>query len=226
MGIKGKPPTKGKLVQPKNVPKKKGTALARSGRGGSRVDQDALRYNGPVILRGMSQALTDLVITLNYTTTLVSTAGGVISTVFDTDPTLAPEFSDYSSLWKEYRCLATEIEFSPDLQYQSVSPGKTIGCALQRVDGFVAFTTWAGVVADPSFRFLSLQVPWNDGKFYTGTRCVPPKWEMNGTEEAGFIHCSTPGPTGAICLFGDGMGNAITYGRIVQRWLLQFRSPY
>ena len=204
----------------------KGQKLSKMVGGKNRISQDAIHYNGPVIRGGTQQALTDLVITLQYTVALGSNGSGVIDTLFTSDPSVCAEWSDYTALWKEYRCLAMEVEYAPSSQYSPVTGIKSIGAAILRIDGIFPFSTWAAVAADPSFRFLSLSVPWNDGKFYSGTRCHPPKWEMNGTEEAGFIPTGAPGSTGAIGLFADGLANSTGYGRIVQRFLVQLRNPY
>jgi hypothetical protein len=201
--------------------KKKGTGIPQA-------DPDSIRYTGPLSSAAINQGTDVTVAVLKDTSFIQADATGHVTTVWDNDPAVALNWSDWAANFAEYRTLAMYIEFEPDNRYNRPTTDnlKSMGCIVNRDGNTLPLAGWSSAVEHPSFRFISPADPWSFDNGMKGSKAHPPTWRMDGVEEAGFLSTTAHGPLGAIKLYGDGFTNSLTFGRYVQTWIVQFRYRY
>jgi len=180
--------------------------------------ENATSYQGPVAMPRAMLARATVEHELTATTTVTSTAGGVINNVFVNSPAGSSEFSSLALLFEEYRVLGFEIHFVPFYPHW----GSTTALAQnqaplvhwpQRNAGTAAPTTYTGAYQYAGAKVSSIQDEWRESI------------KMSGTLESEWVNTSAPISVAAVAVFGSGFSNSIQYGIAFSRWLLQMRSP-
>jgi len=170
------------------------------------------QYNGPVSMRVFSGGDHTTTLLLTYQTTLVSDAGGVISTVFGNNPSSAGNWADTNTVWGEHRVLAFKVEFFPYNRYSKT----TTTCIPVVVDvdrrSATALPNMAAATSRETAKLKSLEDPWKI------------EAKMKGSEEAQFLAVSSPNSFIWIKTYTSGLTVSTTYGLILVRYLVQFRN--
>lgn len=200
------------------VPRKSKGGRRKNRRGGnsrrSGTSSSSLVYRGPVVRNNDRMNTTVVEIVLAGGGAITSTAGGVIANTFSIDdPGTAANWSDYATVWDEYRVLAAELYYSPQNVFNKLT---TTVCApgylvIDR-DGSSALTSYSQASAYGSSRFLSLEKPF---------RSI---FRMNGVREAIFVTTASPGSTGSWLMYFSGLTASMTYGQVLIKWRVQFRG--
>lgn len=182
-----------------------------------------LSYHGPMSLPGSMMQNAPIVASLFYTSTISSDAVGLISTIYNNDPSVYADFSNYASLYDEYRYLGIELEFFPNNRYSKTTTTCLPGVGVVDRDDTTALASVALGFQYESNMVLSLEDPWTDRRHYRGA--LPSlKMKMNGAKEATWITTATPVATGCIKIRFEGLSSSTQYGRILVRGLFQFRG--
>jgi len=206
---------------PRIVPRKRKSAKSKSSsrrkanlkqRPGSECPVSAQVYRGPVVPRSTLEANTTDTVLLVYQTTLTSTAGGVIATVFGNAPNSAANWADWNTVEGEYRCLGMQVEFIPNNRYSKVSTTCRMLCIDDDRRSSTALASYAAATSRPSCRKLSLEDPWKHAI------------HMAGAEESQFVAVSAPASVSWIKTYADGLSINTEYGIVLVYYLVQFRN--
>lgn len=170
-------------------------------------------YKGPIDV-GQSKSSDLLLVTnLTSTTTMSSSAVGVLATELTFNPNTTTEWSSYAARFREYRVLAVEVSFMPS-QVVNLSGAVCGPCAIATNKGGVLGTptgvaqVWALANAKPKLMFK----PWN----YIIRPDDYTDLDVGST--------STPSSEFSMLVYGDGFTNSLLVGRLFLRWVVQFSS--
>jgi len=174
----------------------------------------ALVYKGPTQKRNDKTASTLSTVVMVNTSTISSSAGGVISNVFSSDPTVSENWADASGLFDEYRVLSMQIKYFPNDRYD---PGLTQHqrplIVVADHNGNATLSSYALAANYSSSNIRSTGDPW--------TKSL----NMEGVGEATFVNTSTsPSDLFYIKVFSSGLAVSSEYGRFFQYYRVQFRS--
>jgi hypothetical protein len=199
-----------------------------SSAGGNRkpTPASALVYKGP-IWTPADQLQQDLIeVSLYYTGTLSSNAGGVINSVFDQTMTYLQLWGDYYAAYDEFRVLGVELEYFPSNRYDRLTVTTTPGVSVVDRDSNNALSGITGSFIYSSARVMSLDDPWTDNHDYRGSSVPSIKWRMDGVNDATWITTANPIPTTkpTIKLFFSGLSASTAYGLVLTRYRVQFRG--
>ncbi len=117
--------------------KKNKTKQKKSSVGTQGPSQSADSYSGPIVPVTMVKEIDTGVRLLGDIATLVTTAGGVNSNVYSSDPTSMNQWANASAEWDEYRTLAIEVTHVPRNrrnQTLSVAYAASIGFTITVID--------------------------------------------------------------------------------------------
>lgn len=190
----------------------------RKSKGTRETPISAVVYRGPISTPAVKQACDLHTFVLVNVGQLVSSAGGVIATVFDNtaQASASPDWTGLSGVFKEWRILATEVRYIPWNQYSKATTTVTtpIYAVLDRTTA-TALTSVADAFGSATCRQKSLENPWS-----ISTR-------MNSVEEA--VWTPSGGSLAAsskqfIKLYAAGLSNSTTYGDFITHSVVQFRS--
>jgi len=174
----------------------------------------SLSFKGPVVSRFDKANTNEVVVVLRYYQLLTSTAGSQIENTYPLDnPSGALNWSDYSTVFDEYRVLASDIKYEPSNQY--TGPSTTVVNPIATVvdrDGSGPLTAFNNAIAYGSFEMHNLSRPWIR------------TYRMEGTREAVYSTTAAPGTTGSFLLYAGMVTASTTYGYVVQTWRVQFRG--
>lgn len=183
----------------------------------------ALSYAGPLAMAGSAYQNAPIVAPLFYTGTIGSDAVGTLTSVFNNDPSVYADWSNYASLYDEYRYLGIELEFFPYNRYSKTTTTCTPGVGVVDRDDTTSLASLALGFQYESALVLSLEDPWTDRRHYRGA--LPAlKMKMDGPRESLWITTAAPVATGCIKIRFEGLSSSTTYGRILVRGLFQFRG--
>lgn len=185
------------------------------------TSESALVYRGPTrVSTGNNTALT--------TTCLVRTsapAGNATTGMYlDTGTegiTGCNDWSNFASVYDEYRVLALEVTYVPnyDANYATGGLTQAVGAVgmyhdnVVRVSGGVTtFVSLADVCTNPSWQI-----------WHTGTRAKW-TWKATGTEEMQFYPVASAVRTGSIAGWIPGAASTSNYGTIFVSHVVQFRG--
>jgi hypothetical protein len=144
---------------------------------------------------------------------LTSSAGGVVSNVFTTNPNTAINWSSFAGIYDEYRVLALHIEYLPSNRYNKsnatlVAPGYIV----IDTDDTGAITVRNDAATYTSKKFVSLEMPWSM------------TYRMSTTENSQFITTASPISTSCFKLFFDNLTAAAFWGSVALTYVVQFKG--
>jgi len=174
-----------------------------------------IRYNGPSRLPENVHPEIKTV-ELHDGSAVTSSAGGVIelNATSSNVRTLGDDFSSWALLYREYRVLAIRLEYHPDVLGATIAAllYKPIYTVVDRLDNS-AVGAFTNIESNTSLRIFTLNQPWfREAK-------------MEDTSEADFIAASADSTSPfSIKGFTTGVTATTTYGRILIRWVVQFRT--
>jgi hypothetical protein len=207
----------GKAIRARSAlsgPDTKTIALAREqsrhGRS-SRVSIHALEYDGPIIPPGTELALTPYEIVINDTGDLGSTAGGVLLTVYSSNPSGSPNWTGSTDLFSRYRVLAWEVLYIPDNRYNRLTvTTRSVFVAIDRRNATAFTSNDDALELEPEM--LSMDSPWKVAI------------RMDTIQEATFQAVSSPTAFSWVKMYSTGHSISTVYGMVYLRWLLQFMA--
>ncbi len=177
-----------------------------------------LVYNGPARLPRSAQQDDLTLIQINNTGSVATSAGGVISTVFDAYAQMSTptDWTSIANLYTEYRILSMEIEFIPWNTYnQPTTSALAPLYSITERSNNVALGSAAGAVG-----YDSVQVVEPSTRF---SRVI----KMASTEEAQFIPVGSSPATASrlyIKLYSSGNVASTTLYDFVTRIVIQVRG--
>jgi hypothetical protein len=145
-------------------------------------------------------------------TTLASTAGGVIATVFSSDPSTSADFAELAAVFGDYRCLGFEIEALPFDQYSKTVVHCEPGVGVLDRANSTALASLNASEGYGSSRRLSLENPWKM------------TLKVDNIDEASFLPTNATVAFEWIKLYFANLTVSTNYMQILQRWRVQFRQ--
>jgi len=202
-------PGKRNQTKPKQTQKKRPSLRQRPGQ---ETAVDAQTYYGPVVPTATLESnITDTVL-LVFQTTLTSTAGGVIATVFGNAPNSAANWADWNTVDGEYRTLGMEVSFMPNNRYSKTTTICRMMCIDDDRRSSTALASYAAAASRSSCRKVSIEDPWKH------------TIRMAGAEESQFQAVSAPTSFNWIKVYADGLTISTEYGIVLVYYLVQFRN--
>lgn len=197
---------------PSSNKSKKKKSKTHQSTGKKELSAVSLQYSGPIRVRADAKAEDLATINLHYSGFLTSTAAAVINTVWSNDPGYAADWSNFYSIYSEYRVLGMEVMYYPSNRYSKTTTACTpILGVIDRVSA-TPLSSITQAMAYDSARVLSLEDPWSF-KLY-----------MQGSDEAVFVDTTSITVNQSIKLYGDNLSVSTNYGRILIYYLVQFRG--
>jgi len=153
---------------------------------------------------------------------VTSTAGGVIDgfasigTSSSVVRSVASDFSSWSGLYREYRVLSLRAEYHPNVKDAVPVAGAIIYQPVYSVvdrDDLSAVGAINNIISNSSLELHTLNEPWVR------------ETKMQSIGESNFVGVATD-PTSffVVKIFATGVSASASYGTILVRWLLQFRT--
>lgn len=169
----------------------------------------ASSYSGPILMPANDTE----VIVLKDNATVTCSAGGGISSVFNTNPSSARNWTEYSTSWVEYRVLGIHFTYFPIANAPST--------ILAGFSGYQSINH--GTVTAPTT--LAEASSTGDARGWNAFRNFTREWRMSTTGEALWQPCSGPATVSdTLVLYAIGAGVSLTYGDILIQYLVQFKT--
>ncbi len=196
----------------------KGKANSKKALSKTQVSPTALVYRGPSRLprsEGQNDVFTSQI---NNTGSIVSSAGGQITTVFDdySQTSTPTDWTSFQNLYTEYRILSMELEMIPWNKYNM--PTTTVCPPVYSVLDRANNTPLGSIAQAVAYDSVEIHEPSTRFK-----RVV----KMNSVEESQWIAIGSSPATAArfyIKLYCTGASNSTTYYDFVTRMVIQFRG--
>jgi hypothetical protein len=167
------------------------------------------RYNGPI--RMPMSDTTSVVLRDNATVTC--SAGGAIAALFNTNPSNARNWTEYSTSWVEYRVLGIRFTYFPIANAPSTT--------LLGFSGYQSINH--GTVTAPTT--LAEASSTGDSRGWNAFRNFVREWRMCTPGEALWQPCSGPATVSdTLMLYASGAGVSLQYGDILIEYLVQFKT--
>jgi len=170
-------------------------------------------YSGPTALPERKLGNVVIKVNLFQSITVVSTSGGVFSSVFNLALSSfdSTEVSGYST-YDEYRILAVDYKFVP-ISYHASLPSATHAVFVIALD------------RDSNVALTSLSQGWKYGAMSIASTSEKAKlrYLMRSTDEANFLPLSTSS-TGSFKMYSSGMTASTVYGYIMILGLVELRG--
>lgn len=187
---------------------------ARANRSGASygVSYDDTEYTGPVrnyFTNNEVQSFTSLSL---ITTSATSSAGGVLNTVFSTNPSSTTQWSNLQAVFDEYRVLALEVEYVP--LFSTLPSTLAGGTFIMVVDHDSA----------GSITVAGTAMGYESAKYGPIDRRLKHTFRMSGTLESNFINTSSPTGVQSVKTFATGLTASTKYGDFYARFLIQWRG--
>jgi len=189
--------------------------------------ENAIGYKGPSILpRGVRPDL--FTVELHYYQAATSTAAGIYDSNITSSLTSsngtgvgvsnATSWSNISGLYREYRVLSVRSDFTPSamgaIPNATTSFSQPFATVVDRDDSSSA-ASYANIVANESLRLCTCTKPFSRTA------------KMESTDESGYIlvaNSSSGSMTIKVFVASVGAPAATTFGAILYRWVVQFRT--
>jgi len=176
---------------------------------------NAQQFRGPIISRNMRAEEEVVSIPLIFTGVLSSSAGGVIDTNYNSDPS-GYGLSDWTGLagvYGECRVLGLEVKFFPNNRYSKISVNCTpLVVLVDREAPTATLGTYQLAASHESARIVSLEDPWTEVA------------KMQNAEESQFLSTSGTQALFSVKMYADGLTVTTQYGRCFVYLLIQFRG--
>jgi hypothetical protein len=173
----------------------------------------AITYNGPVsTTKSMRDNTRTMTTMLRYYSTVTTTAGGVINTVYGNAPSSCVDWSNFANCYDEYRVLGFKVHYAPHNIYSKTSQNcQNIITAVDNDSGG-AIASYNAMTAYESAALRSVEKPFN----------ITAK--MSGVTQSTFITTAAPVANQWIKFYGDTFANSSIYGAVLIEFLVQFRG--
>lgn len=172
-----------------------------------------INYRGPVRVPLAMQERDTVTTYVSWApSSLVTSAGGIINTVFDDNISTANDYSSFAAVWDEYRVLALKIEYRPISRYSSTLQPLFPGYVLVDRDDSTAIASAALASNYSSSKLVMLSDPFSH------------QIKMGGVEDAQFTTTASPVARNWIKLRFDNSTVSATVGVVHQFALVQFRG--
>jgi hypothetical protein len=149
--------------------------------------------------------------TLFYENALTSDGAGVYQTVFQPSSTF-DDFSDFSSVYDEVRCLSFKMMFVPSNRYTKVTTTCIPGYVFIDRGNSTAASSRAVSYAHESAKLVTLEDPWEHS-------C-----KMTSIDESSFQSVASFASLFFIKTYFNGLSLGTTYGYVRQIAIFQFRG--
>ncbi len=148
---------------------------------------------------------------------VTSSAGGVIADTWADYPQTSPDWTAMTTTFGEYRVLAMELRFVPNVQGATVAsvayaPFYVVWDSSQSTTTPTPLASYSAASQYVVSRIRALNEPWSIDH------------RMNGSEEATFVPTSNNAVDYAFKTYASGLTASTTYGRYFVRWKCQFRG--
>jgi hypothetical protein len=167
------------------------------------------QYSGPVTIPASDSISVILLDSYNVTATL-----GVVSLIFNNNPSSARNWTEYSTAWNQYRVLGIKFRYFP---YQNTPNGITLSGA-----GYssIYHGTAAGPTTLPIAASTGIAQPWSVFQRFTRN------WRMSEANEAAFTLTSAPASSSdTMVLYSNNISAAgATVGYVEVSYLIQFKT--
>jgi len=149
-----------------------------------------------------------------YDSAVASSAAGTIAINYDDYPTVSPDWASAIAVYAEYRILAMEVKFIPNVAGGNVStltyaplymvwnPNQATG----------VLTSYAAASQLAAFKSGALNQP------------LAMSHKMSSIEEGTFVSTLATTVDYSFQIFSTGLTASQPYGRVIVRWLTQFRG--
>lgn len=179
---------------------------------------NALRQNIPTnatFFRGPLDTTDDsTVVTLYLNATVTASAGGVVSGVFNNDPSNARNWTEYASSWYEYRVLGIRYKYDPNNVVNTAT-----------LNGFNGYHSIIHGLANIVPTSLAQAASTGISKPFNAFKPFQREWRMSDTEESVFGSVAAPAATSNTLIVYAENGTANNYyGNISVEFLVQFRT--
>jgi len=192
------------------------------------VPGNVVVYNGPVVPYYDSMSLDLHTQVLTYDATALSSGAGLMDPTFQfSNPNPAADWSNFIAIYDEYRVLAMDVVFCPNMEDTLNTAGlaQLFAPMLSVIDRDTnaALTTYAAALNYGSINYHTLTKKARREMKMSGVNS-----EISGGIPSGegvFLNCqSAPTLSGSIKFVAVGLTANSTYGHFYVRWLVQFRG--
>jgi len=215
------------------APRKKGNKSAKRSRPKPlnqtrELPAKSMIYNGPVVDKAELQSADTHTMSFMQDITAVSTGAGLMAPVFPFEnPNSAQDFSVAIQMFDEYRVLAMDVTFVPNMENTLDTANLALNhapiYAVVDRDSNSALTAYATALNYPSISYHTLTKKWTKKMNMQGSSI-----EVSsgiGNAEGLWLNCqSTPTLCGSIKIVAVGLSASATYGHFILRYRVQFRG--
>jgi len=191
----------------------RGVTLQRQPTVGGELDASAVTFEGKVLDDATRQAMDCRTMILQYSQTIASSSGGVMSSYLVNNISSAYDWTEFAEAFAEYRILGFRAEFFPWNRYSKTTTLTTpLVICIDRSGDTSAPVSYQQIMEYSSGKKKSLEDPWSM------------EWRMSSSEEAQFKPVTDVAPVVGLKLYADGLSASTTYGRFFYYWRIQFRN--
>jgi len=177
------------------------------------VPISAVVYSGPIRTLNEKDAKATHTVTISASSTVTSTAGGVINNVVSNSPIGFPEWAGLAALFQEYRILGIELHYSPVNKYSKTTTVCYPVIGVIDRESIAPLTSYNEADSYSSARFLSLEQDWTM------------KAKMCDHDEAQFYSTSGgPAKTIALKFYSTNLSLSTAYGMFFWIVRVQFKN--
>lgn len=170
-----------------------------------------IRYTGRI---PTSNSEDGVVVQLRALTQLFTGAAATTYSFTQTkDVTSYDNWSEYSTIFQEYRVLGIRYEFFPTKVVNTTA-----------IEAGVQTHSVLHTTISPAITTLSDAISYGDVRVASTTKPWVATWKMTSTEEAAFIPVTTAYTDFTLTVFGNNLTINTTYGYILATALVQFRT--
>jgi len=171
---------------------------------------DLIWYKGKI---PVNNAESGTLVTLRGATQLTTGAGGQVLLVENVDVTAYDNFSEYSTVFQEYRVLGVRYEYHPN----------NLANTTAFYGGLLVHSILHTAIS-PTPGTASQAFSYGDAKVGSAVRPFTREWRMTEVDEAKWLDVTNSGTHKGIMLFLDQATAAYPYGVLFKTALVQFRT--
>jgi len=170
----------------------------------------AVSYSGKI---PSNTSETGTVVTLRNAFQLTTNGAGFVNSTQNADVSAFDNFSEYSTIFQDYRTLGIRYEYYPNFAVNSASVGGglMVHCILH-------------TEITPSISNITEAYSYGDSRVGNVFKPWKAEWRMAATDEAEWLPVTSSGSHKAITITIDQAGASIAYGVVFVTALVQFRT--
>jgi len=161
------------------------------------------------------------------TGSISSSAIGVLNAVIGLNPSSAPDWGSYSTIYDEFRVMAVRISLVSEQQFSLTALNGLVGVAYDNDDS-VALTSIGAVLAYDTAQMMAAVFTHNANGRENYDTLNRFSWSRPTTGVATsvvWIDVASPGSiTGSIKFYGTGLTNSISYYQFALEYFCEFRG--